>query len=88
MGVITVAIFIALVISVILTVLRKAYDKIHGLIFRAPSTIQSPPAYPFLRHFPYFWTSFQVIKMITEWAKLFKKEGIFSFDPMLGEDFF
>ena len=82
------AVLIALLILVILKILRKAYGRIYSFLFAASSTIPSPPAYLLLRHLPYFWKKFQEIKVITEWAKLFKKEGIFLLEPLFGEHFY
>ena len=83
MTIITEVIVVALLISLILASLRKIYDW----IFSSRSNIPSPPAYPILRHLPYFWNSFNDEKMLRLWAEDFKAQGIFEFDVLLGKAF-
>lgn len=78
----------ALMIAVILAAIRKIYEAIHGLLLGKNDgglQIPSPPAYPLLRHFPYFVSNFNDDKKLVEWSKTYKKEGIFSFDVLLGK---
>ena len=81
MTIITEEIVVALLISLILASLRKIYDW----IFSSRSNIPSPPAYPILRHLPYFWNSDNEEKMLRLWGEDFKAEGIFEFDILLGK---
>jgi len=80
MTIITEVIVVALLISLILATLRRIYDWMFSR-----SNIPSPPAYPILRHLPYFWTSFNDEKMLRLWAEDFKAQGIFEYDILLGE---
>ena len=82
MTIITEVIVVALLISLILATLRRIYDWMFSR-----SNIPSPPAYPILRHLPYFWTSFNDEKMLRLWAEDFKAQGIFEYDILLGKAF-
>ena len=78
----------ALMIAVILAAIRKIYEAIHGLLLGKNGDgleIPTPPAYPLLRHFPYFVSNFNDDKKLVKWSKTFKKEGIFVFDVLLGK---
>ena len=80
MTIITEVIVVALLISLILASLRKTYDW----MFSTRSKLPSPPAYPILRHLPYFWNAVNDVKMLRLWGECFKAEGIFEFDVLLG----
>lgn len=79
---ITEVVVTALIISLIMATLRKLYDWLCS--FFAKSNIPMPPAYPLLRHLPYFWEGMNEDRVLMQWAEQFKKEGIFKFDPLLG----
>ncbi|XP_065071287.1 cytochrome P450 4A5-like [Rhopilema esculentum] len=46
--------------------------------------IPSPPAYPILRHMPYFLDNIDDDKKLLAWAESFKEEGMFVIDTLLG----
>ena len=82
MPIITEVIVIALIISLIMATIKKFYDWICSCF--AGSNLPTPPAYPILRHLPYFWGGFNDDITLMRWANDFKKEGLFKFDVMLG----
>ena len=46
--------------------------------------IPSPPAYPILRHMPYFLDNIDDDKKLLAWAESFKENGMFAIDTLLG----
>ena len=78
------SVFIAgsLAFTFIVVILKKLFD----FLFRSYNSndIPSPPAYPILKHLPYFLDKSNEDKHISKWSETFRKDGIFKFNPLLG----
>ncbi|XP_065071288.1 cytochrome P450 4F4-like [Rhopilema esculentum] len=84
MGIVSVIVVCVLIISLIMATLKKLYNFFFGS--RLSSNIPSPPAYPFLRHVPYFLHATDYDKKMQKWEETYKKDGLFMFDVLLGPE--
>ena len=85
MGIVSVIVVCALMISLIMATLKKLYNFFFGS--RLSANIPRPPAYPFLRHLPYFLHAVDYDKKMQKWEETYKKDGLFMFDILLGKTF-